>query len=200
MLDSIWEMVVYTSIKMGYVGIFLALGIEGLGLPFPGDVVLAFFGFLTNLDQFQFHYVVLAATLGSGLGSVCAFALGKVYGLPLLHKFGKYLLISQRSIELTTRFSRRYGVFVLLFGRMLPGIRTLSSYVAGIGNLSWGSFLLFSFAGFLLFCTFWLGVGYLLGEKWELVMGAIKEYLVGIAVAVILLGGVILLLQTLRKR
>ncbi len=186
-----WETIVHAAMTLGYWGVFLSLAVEGVGLPFPGDAALAFFGFLASEERFGLGTLVLVATLGSGTGSIAAFALGKHFGLPLLYKYGRYLLISDRSIEVTSRFSRRYGVFVLLFGRMLPGVRTLSSYVAGIGNLSWPAFLVYSFAGFFLFSAFWICAGYVLGENWETVVSLVKEYLVGTALAVILGGAVL---------
>lgn len=193
MLTNLWDTIVYITGELGYVGVLLTLIIEGMGLPFPGDAVLAFYGFLASDHRFTLILVILFATLGSGLGSTVAFYLGKRYGLPLLYRYGKFLLISEHSIEVTSRFSSKYGVLVLLFGRMLPGVRTLSSYVAGIGNLSWPVFLIYSFAGFWLFCTFWISVGYFLGENWNIFVLVIKEYLVRILIGVILLGGTLLL-------
>ncbi|WP_019120300.1 DedA family protein [Brevibacillus massiliensis] len=200
MIASVWDAVVALVQKLGYPGIFLALVAEGMGLPFPGDAALAFFGFLSSAKQFDLGYVVLIASLGSGTGSLIAFALGKVYGLPLLTRYGKYLLISDHSIQLTTQFTKKYGPLVLLLGRLLPGVRTLSSYVAGVGNMSWLAFTVYSFAGFFLFCTFWIGAGYLLGENWRLVVLMLKDYLVGAAIAVILLGGSIYIWRKLRLR
>lgn len=193
MISNLWNAIVLVTEKLGYLGVFLTLGIEGIGLPFPGDAVLAFYGFLASDDRFVLMQVILFATLGSGAGSIIAYLFGKKYGLPLLYKYGKYLFISERSIEVTTRFSKRYGVLLLLFGRLLPGMRTLSSYVAGLGNLSWPIFLLYSFAGFWLFCTVWISIGYLLGENWNIFVQMIKDYLVRILLGVILLGGCLLL-------
>lgn len=192
MITNVWDAILLITSKLGYLGVFLTLVIEGMGLPFPGDGVLAFYGFLASDQRFTLPHVILFATLGSGVGSMIAFFFGKIYGLPLLYKYGKYLFISERSIEVTTRFSKRYGPLVLLLGRMLPGVRTLSSYVAGLGNLSWPAFILYSFSGFLLFCTFWIGVGYMLGENWNTFAGIIKDYLVRILLGVILLGGCLL--------
>lgn len=193
MITNLWDAIVLITGELGYLGVFLTLVIEGMGLPFPGDGVLAFYGFLASDHRFTLTHVILFATLGSGVGSIIAFFFGKIYGLPLLYRYGKYLFISERSIELTTHFSNRYGPLVLLLGRMLPGIRTLSSYVAGLGNLRLPAFLVFSFSGFLLFCSFWISIGYLLGENWNTFALIIKDYLVRILLGVILLGGCLLI-------
>ncbi|MFM1652032.1 DedA family protein [Brevibacillus sp. B_LB10_24] len=200
MIASVWDAVVALVQKLGYPGIFLALVAEGMGLPFPGDAALAFFGFLSSAEQFDLGYVILFASLGSGTGSLITFALGKLYGLPLLNRYGKYFLISDHSIQMTTQFTKKYGPLVLLLGRLLPGVRTLSSYVAGVGNMSWLAFTVYSFAGFFLFCVFWISVGYYLGENWRLVVLMIKDYLVGAAIAVILLSASVYIWRKLRLR
>ncbi|WP_139491634.1 DedA family protein [Brevibacillus dissolubilis] len=200
MVTTIWDTIVWLVATFSYLGVFLSMVVEGIGLPFPGDVALSFFGYLASRERFDLMQTILFATLGSGVGSMISFTLGKRYGVTLLQRYGKYLLISQQSIEVTTRFSSRYGVLVLLVGRMLPGVRTLSSYVAGIGNLSWPTFLVCSFIGFFIFCGFWTMVGFYLGENWSVVVKTIKEYLVGIASGVILIGVTSLLWRKFRKK
>ncbi|NGQ94461.1 DedA family protein [Brevibacillus sp. SYP-B805] len=187
MITAMWETIVKWAVGLGGIGVFVSLSIEGAGLPFPGDVMLAFFGYLSSRGQLSLPAVILIATLGSSLGSIIPFALGRRYGFFLLRRYARYLLISSRSMEQTVRLSNRYGVLVLLLGRLFPGIRALSSYIAGIGLLPWPVFLLCSTLGFALFCIFWTLIGYLLGENWRTVVGLIHKYLVGIAIGAIIL-------------
>jgi membrane protein DedA with SNARE-associated domain len=187
MVTAMWETIVKWAVVLGGGGVFVSLAIEGMGLPFPGDAMLAFFGYLSSRGELALPAVILIATLGSSLGSIIAFALGRRYGFLLLHRYGRYLLISSRSMEQTVRLSNRYGVLVLLFGRLFPGVRALSSYIAGIGRLPWPVFLFYSTLGFALFCSFWALIGYLLGENWRTVVGLIHNYLVGIVIGAIIL-------------
>lgn len=200
MVATMWDTIVSLAVSGNYLGVFLSLIIEGMGLPFPGDAVLSFFGFLANNGQLQLFSLLAAATLGSGVGSLIAFLLGRLYGLNLLYRYGRYLLISDRSIEVTLSFTQRYGILVLLFGRLFPGVRSLSSYIAGISRLKWPVFLLFSFAGYCLFCAFWLGIGFLLGDHWREVALTLKDYLVRILFGVILLVAAILLWKKTEKK
>lgn len=200
MITALWETLVTWVLSLGYLGIFLAMLIEGMGLPFPGDASLAFFGYLGSTGKLLLPAIILVATVGSTLGSVIAFGLGKRYGLDLLIRHGRFLLLSKRSIDQTIRLSTRYGVLVLLFGRMFPGIRTLSSYIAGIGGLSWPVFLLYSCAGFALFSSFWILIGFWLGENWRIIADLVKHYLTGILVGAIIVLGLVLALRNSRKR
>jgi len=187
MFSTLWDTLVQMALELGYVGLGLMLAVEGLGLPFPGDATLAFLGYLAGTGKLKFSLLVMFTTLGCSLGSLVAFFLGKRYGLTLLRQYGRYMLISERSIEVTQRFCNRYGVLVLLFGRLLPGVRTLSSYMAGVGGLHWPVFVPLSAMGFLLFCLFWSGVGYLLGENWTVLLLMMKKYLVLFTAAVMIL-------------
>lgn len=200
MVTAMWETIVAGVFSLGYLGIFLALIIEGMGLPFPGDASLAFFGYLASTGKLALPAAILAATFGSTLGSFIAFGLGKRFGIDLLTRYGRFLLLSTRSIDQTIRLSTRYGVLVLLFGRMFPGVRTLSSYIAGIGGMSWPVFFLYSFAGFALFSSFWILIGFWLGENWEAIVGVVKNYIVGIMIGAIILVGLFLVKNMLQRR
>ncbi|WP_134684683.1 DedA family protein [Brevibacillus migulae] len=200
MVTAVWETFQEWVLSLGYLGIFLAMMIEGIGLPFPGDATLAFFGYLSSSGHLLLPAAILTGSLGSTIGSLIAFALGKRYGLSLLTRYGKYLLLSVRSIDQTVRLSSRYGVLVLLFGRLFPGVRTLSSYIAGIGGMSWPIFLLFSFAGFVLFCSFWTLIGFWLGENWPVIVHLVKKYTLGIVIAGMILVGLYFLKHILHKR
>lgn len=199
MITAMWETFVAWVLSLGYLGIFLALTIEGMGLPFPGDASLAFFGYLASTGEFVLPIVILVAALGCTLGSFIAFGLGKRYGIELLTRYGRILLLSSRSIDKTIHLSTRYGVLVLLFGRLFPGVRSLSSYIAGIAGMSWSVFVLYSFVGFALFTSFWILIGFWLGENWGVIAGIVKDYLVGILIATIVLIGLFLLRRRMTR-
>lgn len=177
MFQTLWQTCLQWVYEAGYSGVFTAMFLEGLGVPFPGDMVMAFYGFLAAEGHFSPLLIWLFATGGCYLGSLFAFYLGRHYGLSLLLKMGRFALISPSHIRRTEQLSRRYGVYVLILGRFLPGVRTLSSYFAAIGGMSWSRFLLFSLLGFLAWCFVWVGLGYSLGTYWHEVVTWLNRYL-----------------------
>jgi membrane protein DedA with SNARE-associated domain len=164
---TLWQTFLHWVHAAGYSGVVAAMILEGLGIPFPGDAVMAFYGFLAAQGRFSFLIIWLSASIGCYIGSLAAFFFGRRYGLPFLLRFGRFALIRPEQIKQTERLSRRFGIFVLVFGRFLPGVRTLSSYFAAIGGMSWPTFLCFSLLGFFAWCFTWVGLGVYLGEHWR---------------------------------
>lgn len=184
---SLWQSFLQWVYSAGYPGIFAAMVLEGMGVPFPGDVFMAFYGFLASQGYFFFFLVWICATVGCYGGSLLAFYLGRRYGLSFLMGFARIALVRPRHIARTESLSRRYGVFVLVLGRFLPGVRTLSSYFAAIGGMSWLTFLIFSLVGFFAWCLTWVSLGYLLGEHWQDLMEIVNQFLFWISAFLLLL-------------
>lgn len=174
---SLWHAFLTWVHDAGYAGMTVALIIEGLGIPFPGDAVLAFYGYMISQAHFSYPQAVLWSTIGSWLGSLVAFAVGRTYGIEFLYRFGRVLLLKPKHIRMTERLSDRFGVWVVLIGRFFPGVRTLSSYFAGIGGMTWPTFLVTSLIGFGLWCAAWLGIGYWFGENAALLLATINRWL-----------------------
>jgi membrane protein DedA with SNARE-associated domain len=186
MLQTVWQTFLHWVYAAGYPGVTAAMCLEGLGVPFPGDAVMAFYGFLAAQGHFSFFTLWIAASFGCFLGSLFAFWIGRRYGLPFLLRFGRLALVRAEQIRQTERFSRRYGIHILLVGRFLPGVRTLSSYFAAIGGMSWPRFLCYSLLGFLAWCFLWVGLGYYLGEHWRELAQMINRFLLWLTAGLIL--------------
>lgn len=177
MLSSVWESFVAWVNSAGYPGMGAAMVLEGLGVPFPGDAVMAFYGFMGSFGHFSYPQSVAWCSAGCWAGSLVSFAVGRRFGLPFLHRFGRLLFLQPKHIRFTERLSARYGIWVLVIGRFLPGVRTLSSYFAGIGGMPWRTFIVMSFAGFCLWCAAWLGLGWWLGQNAMLLISKINQIL-----------------------
>src|SRR3989338_1836175 len=108
----------------GYAGIFLLMLAESCGVPAPSEVIMPFAGFLVAQGKLGFWPVVILGSLGNLAGSLLAYYLGLKGGRPLLEKYGKYILISRRDLDLADRWFIRYGQLTVFFGRLLPVVRT----------------------------------------------------------------------------
>jgi membrane protein DedA with SNARE-associated domain len=177
METSIWGSILDIIYRLGSPGIVIAMVLEGLGVPFPGDIVMAGYGFLAAKGHFPFMTVYLASILGCWVGSWVSFYLGKRYGISFLHKFGRIVLMTETHIRHSQELSRNHAMLILTLGRFLPGVRTVSSYVAGIGEMDWAAFLLLSLLGFGLWCFTWVGIGYWVGDHWQEIVHTINTYL-----------------------
>lgn len=177
MLTTVWQTFLTWVHEAGYPGMGAALLLEGLGIPFPGDAVMAFYGYMISVGHFSYIQAVLWCTAGCWSGSILAFAAGKIYGIGFLQKFGRFLLLKPDHVRFTARLSERYGIWVLVIGRFLPGVRTVSSYFAGIGGMAWSTFLPVSLAGFAVWCAVWIWIGVWFGKHAPTILSQINRIL-----------------------
>lgn len=175
---------------LGLIGLSFGLMIEGMGLPFPGETVLVIFGYLAKQGKFALIPTILAASIGAWAGSLISFYLGRNYGVNILYRYHKWMFLKERHIDKTVDLSAKYGALVLILGRHLPGVRTVSSYVAGIGGMKWGTFIGYSFLGFTFWSATWLLFGFIMANRWQQVFNLFQSYLL---IAVIVIVGIILL-------
>ncbi|MCL6517497.1 DedA family protein [Alicyclobacillus sp.] len=149
----------------GYAGVYAAMVIEGLGLPFPGDAVLALYGFLAAEGRMQPGGQWLAALAGYMTAAVIAYWVSRRFGTGFVHGLGGRLaMLNERGMMRTTRLIDRWGPWMLVPGRFLPGVRSMSSYVAGLCRMDWRPFLVYTGIGAGLWCGAWLGAGYWFGD------------------------------------
>lgn len=174
----------------GYFGVYIALIVEGLGLPFPGDAVMAFYGFSAARGELHIGGILLFSILGYCTGTTIAYMLSRRFGREWLDRIANKLMFNRRSMLRTTGMIDRYGPWLLVPGRFLPGVRSVSSYVAGALDMDFRDFLLYTVIGATLWCAGWVGVGYWFGGHLAVVIDMIQSglaYLTG-AVLVTLLG------------
>ena len=138
------DLVVAVYGAIGYVGVAFIVALESVVIPIPSELVLPFAGFLVA-DPLAIEpltgaawnpvLLVIAGTAGSVLGALIAYAIGFWAGRPFLLRFGRYLLIKPADIERTEAFFARHGGKAAFVGRMIPVVRSLVSYVAGIARM-----------------------------------------------------------------
>jgi membrane protein DedA with SNARE-associated domain len=90
-------------------------------------------------------------------------------------------------VEKAHSWFRRAGHWSLTFGYFIPGVRHLTAYAAGMSDLEYPTFGLFAYAGAALWASAFIGLGYLLGERWKAVQRNIDHYLAGGAIAAVIL-------------
>ncbi len=140
--------------NLGYWGVFSAMTLESACIPLPSEIIMTFSGFVvwqgnTNMTLLG---ITMVGALGNLFGSLIAYFVGLRGGRPLLEKYGKYILITQSKLETADRWFDKYGYEAVLISRVLPGVRTFISLPAGITHMELKRFVIYTFAGSLVWC------------------------------------------------
>ena len=173
----------------GYAGILMLMFAENVFPPIPSEVIMPLAGYMIADGKFTFAGVILAGTVGSVLGSLPLFYAGRGFGEARLKEMadrhGRWLTFSAHDIERTKQWFDNYGIWALLLGRLIPGIRSLISIPAGLDRMNTATFIIYTTIGMTFWTTILASIGYLLRANF----GKVEEYLNPISYAVI--GGMI---------
>lgn len=157
--------------QFGYVGIALIIALENVFPPIPSEIVLPFGGFMTTYSSMSVFGVIVAATMGSVLGAVILYGIGRLLDVERLEKiverWGHLLRVRKEDIRKANIWFEKYGYWTVLFCRMVPLIRSLISIPAGMANMKFGLFLLFTTLGTVIWNTVLVTIGAALGGNWH---------------------------------
>ncbi len=166
--------------EFGYIGIALIIALENLFPPIPSEIVLPFGGFLTTKTTLTVVGVVVASTIGSLLGAVILYWIGRIVNADKLEKFvdrwGHILRVSRKDVRSAEGWFIRYGGWTVFFCRLIPVVRSLISIPAGMSKMNFMTFILFSTAGTALWNTILVSIGAILGASWEDVLQYVDVY------------------------
>lgn len=177
--------------SLGYPGMVIALFIEGSGMPFPGDAAMALYGFAAAKSQFSWLLVYVFCILGYMIGAVAAYAASRVIAVSVRGRIADYRVarfagFSTRSLDRTTRLMDKYGPWMLIVGRFLPGVRSVCSYVAGLSRMRFGPFLLYTLIGSTIWCSAWITLGYVLEDNVKVVLETVRGSFVYVTIGLAL--------------
>lgn len=179
------ELVTQIYDAVGYVGVALWVAIESVIIPIPSELVLPFAGFLvgagTSIEPltgqpWSLALVTIAGTIGSVVGALVAYAIGYFGGRPLIVRWGRYLRITPEDLDRTDAFFARHGTKAAFFGRLLPVVRSLVSFGAGIARMPLLPFVVFTTLGSLPFVFVLAFAGTQLGANWESIGDVLKRF------------------------
>ena len=168
--ESLVNIIVEFIDKTGYSSVFVLMSLESMVAPIPSEAVMPFAGFLIHTGRFSFSGVIFFSTLGSIFGSLISYYLGYWGGRPIVERFGKYLLLDKKDLDITERFFQKRGDITIFISRFIPVVRHLISIPAGIGKMNIVKFCIYTIIGAGLWNAFLTYMGYLLEKKWTEVM------------------------------
>src|ERR671917_1264626 len=137
--------------RLGAVGVGLSILLETVIPPIPSEAVLGLAGVLIRSGDMNVVPVVLFATLGSIVGAIFFYYLGRLLGPRRSHAFLDRLpLVETEDVDRTFEWFERHGRSAVFFGRMVPIVRSFISVPAGVVKMPFGQFLIYSAAGSLI--------------------------------------------------
>ncbi|MBN9396421.1 MAG: DedA family protein [Candidatus Melainabacteria bacterium] len=151
----------------GYWAVMIMMAIESANIPLPSEAIMPTAGILVHEGKLNMHLSALAGAIGCVLGSIPSYFLGLYGGRPFLKKYGRYLLLREKDMEIATKWVEKYGDMTFFVCRMLPVVRTFISFPAGVLKAHFWMFNLYTFIGSLIWCYFLTWVGMVFGEHME---------------------------------
>lgn len=184
----------------GYGVIFAVFALGIFGLPLPNDWILAYLGFLIFKGKLSPAPTIIAVFFGSLCGMSFNYALGRTFGLYLVHKFGALLRLTEEKINRAHDWFEHSGRWGLVVGYFLPGVRHLTAFAAGASKMIFWEFAVFASIGGILWASAFIALGYFLEERWSHETKRIHHILEIGSLVVLAILGLYFLLQWFKKR
>lgn len=167
MSEKIIALLVGAIASGGYLSVIVLMAIQSACIPIPSEVIMPLAGYALAHTQLQLIILATVASLASNLGSIPAYWVGAYGGRPMVERYGSYLLLSRRDLNLVDHFFARYGSITVLIGRMLPIVRTFIAFPAGVAKMNQLRFHIYTFIGSWPWCYVLAYVGMKLGAQFN---------------------------------
>jgi len=188
-----------TILQYGLLAIFVLMALESACIPIPSEITMLFGGALANASfvaslgaegqHLNFVAVGLAGTFGNLVGSWIAWGVGWRGGRPLIERWGRYVFLRKHELDRAEVWFDRHGEAAVFVSRLLPVIRTFISLPAGIAEMRFLRFSVYTFLGCLPWTFALAALGYLLGSQWHVVDKFLRPISIVIAVLVVVAAG-----------
>lgn len=182
------EWVIDTIGRFGYAGIAFLMLAENLFPPLPSELIMPFAGFLAARGELHPALVVAAGALGSVLGALPWYYAGRKVGAERLKRMaqrhGRWIALTPDEIDRGTRLFEKRGPLVLVFGRLVPALRTVVALPAGLAQMRLVPFVLWTLAGSVLWNSLLTLAGYLLESQYERIAKWLNPVSTGIFVII----------------
>ena len=201
MVESFIDWLLKALLDVGYPGIIALMALESSILPVPSELVMPPAGYWAAKGQMSFPIALLCGVIGSVIGALANYYGAQLIGRPLIQRYGKYVLLSEKNLLRSEHFFAEHGEISTLIGRLFPVIRHLISIPAGLHRMPLPKFVLYTAAGAALWCTILTYIGYFLGQH----EGALKDaeihrYATFALLALIPLSFILILIYVVRRR
>ena len=178
--------------QFSYPGIAFLMILENVFPPIPSELIIPLSGFVSTQGKLSIAGVIIAGTLGSVAGAIVLYYVGKGIGAKRLRNWtkrhGRWIGLSTRDLDKSDDWFKRHGAKTVMFGRLVPGVRSLISIPAGVAGLDFRVFLLYTTLGSAVWTAGLAFAGRLLGRNYEQV-----EHVVGPVSTTVVVGIIVML-------
>ncbi len=164
MLERSIDGLLQTLLALGYPGIVALMALESSILPVPSELVMTPAGYWAAKGQMSFPVVLLGGVVGSIIGALANYYGAQLIGRPLIRRYGKYVLLSEKNLLRSERFFAEHGEISTLIGRLFPVVRHLISIPAGLHRMPLPKFILYTGLGAAVWCAILTWIGYFVGQ------------------------------------
>lgn len=185
---------------LGPIGVGFLVFLDNIFPPIPSELVLPLAGFTASRGQLSLVLAIVFATIGSVVGAVLLYAIGRWIGLDRIVRVAvKMPLVDVADVHKTVSWFDRHGDKAVFFGRMIPIFRSLISIPAGMRAMPMVKFILLTAAGSTIWNTVLIVAGFLLGENWSIVE-TYAGYFQTLVIAVVVIAVVVWIVLKVRSR
>ena len=170
-------------------GLFGVIFAEELGIPLPapGDVAIAFGGYLTSIGALSLPAAYAAVVAGATLGGTCLYLLSRRFGHPFLLRYGRYIGFDQKRFDRVERLFQRWGPWAVIVGRHIPGMRIYLSALSGIFEVPLKIFVPCVLVSSSIWAFIFIQVGRMLGRRTILLFRLVPAHLLPYGLGLVIL-------------
>ena len=178
--------------KFGYFGVSLLIAIENIFPPIPSEVILTFGGFMTSYTNLTILGIIIAATIGSVIGALVLYFLGKLLPSERLEKIvdgkiGRALRFKKEDVRKADKWFDKHGHWTVFFCRFIPIVRSLISIPAGMSGMKFAPFIILTTIGSLIWNSVLIILGNIAGENWSVISNYINDYSHWVLIGIVIL-------------
>lgn len=201
MAETIFQTLSVFFARYGYWVIFFGVMLENAGLPVPGETVLLFAGFLAYQGDIHLWKAIVIGFAAASIGDSLGYCLGRFAGIPFVEKYVRRFSFLSRRFDRAQAQFHIHGHWAVFAGRFIAGLRVFAGPLAGMFRMAYWRFLLFNFAGAVVWATTIACVGFLFGSSWESLVAFVDKFhkVTLLAIAGVILAGAIVYRVRRRK-
>jgi membrane protein DedA with SNARE-associated domain len=184
----------------GYLAVAGLILVENFGVPAPGETILVAASVYAGTGRLNIVAVGVIAVLAAVAGNCIGYAIGYFGGHALALRFGKYVFLTSERLEKAERYFERRGGLLVVAARFFEGLRQVAGLIAGIAEMPWRRFVVFTTIGAVLWVALWAPLGYLAGDHIGTIYADIVRYSLYLLIALAVLVAAWITRAVLRRR